>query len=100
MKEIEVDCPCCEAKLLIDVRTQSVLRHSTPDRLDEFGKPVRGDTSKWDAAQERIDRAKNRGTDAFDEALGREKKRAGDLDDLFERARAKVDERKQDLEDS
>lgn len=98
MKEIEVDCPCCEAKLLIDVRSARVLRHSTPDRLDEFGKPIRGDTSKWDAAKERIDRARSRGTGAFDEALGREKKRARDLDDLFDRAKKKVDERKRDLE--
>ena len=80
------------------MRTRSVLRHSLPARLDEFGKPIRGDTSKWDEAEERIERAKSRGTDAFDEALGREKKRATDLDDLFDRARAKVDERKRDLE--
>lgn len=97
MKEIEIDCPCCEARLWVDVLTGKVLRHALPDELDEFGKPRR-DTGRWDAAQGRVSERKARGTDAFDEALSREKGRARDLDDLFDRARKKVDERKQDLD--
>lgn len=99
MKEIEIDCPCCEAKLLVDVRTRTVLRHSTPAELDEFGKPRRGGTAKWDAAAAQIADRKSRGTDAFDAALSKEKERERDLDDLFDRARNKVDERRRELED-
>lgn len=99
MKEIEIDCPCCEARLLVDVRTRTVLRHSMPAELDEFGKPKRGGTAKWDAAAGKIADRKARGTDAFDAALSKEKSRSKELDDLFDRARDKVDERRRDLED-
>lgn len=98
MKELEVNCPCCEAKLLIDVRTQTVLRHTLPDELDEFGKPVQG-TGRWDAAAEKVSERKGRGTDAFDAALSKEKSRVRDLDDLFDRAKSKIDDRKRELED-
>ena len=92
-KEIEVDCPCCESRLLIDVRTRAVLRHAPKERLDEFGKPMK-DASRWDAANEKIGRGSERGKDAFDQALSKEKSRGEDLDDLFDRAKSKVDARK------
>ncbi|MEM9380359.1 MAG: hypothetical protein AAGB93_10465 [Planctomycetota bacterium] len=92
MKEIEIDCPCCESRLLVDVRTQTVLRHTPKVSLDEFGKPVQ-DGARWDAANQTVQERKSRGTDAFDAALDREKSRARDLDDLFQKAKGKVDER-------
>lgn len=97
MKEIKVDCPCCDAKLVIDVRTATVVRHATPDKLDEFGKPLQ-DQGRWDAAVDKITGSKGR-EDAFDSALRKEQSRSGDLDDLFDRARSKVDRRKRELED-
>lgn len=93
MKEIEIDCPCCESRLLIDVRTRTVLRHAPKGGLDEFGKPLR-DASRWDAANEKVGRGGERGRDAFDQALSKEKSRDQDLDDLFDRAKSRVDERK------
>lgn len=100
MKEIKVDCPCCEAKLVIDVRTSTVIRHALPDRVDEFGKPLQ-DQGRWDAAVDKVARSRSRtgGEDAFDSALRKEQSRSRDLDDLFDRARSKVDRRKKDLED-
>lgn len=98
MKEIEIDCPCCEARLLIDVRTQTVLRHTKRAELDEFGKPSK-DGSRWDAAQKKIADASGRGDDAFDAALSREKGREQDLDDLFKRAKTKIDRRKAELDE-
>ena len=98
MKEIEIDCPCCESRLLVDVRTQTVLRHVPKASLDEFGKPVQ-DGGRWDDANKTVQDRKSRGTDAFDAALNREKSRARDLDDLFKKAKDKVDARKQRHDD-
>ena len=92
MKEIQIDCPCCEARLVIDVRTQSVLRHAPKQQLDEFGKP-KLEGHRWDSAQKTVSDRGSRGTDAFDDALGKEKSRGRDLDDLFKKAQDKVDER-------
>jgi len=97
MKEITVDCPCCEAKLVIDVRTATVVRHATPDKLDEFGKPLQ-DQGRWDAAVDKVSGPRP-GADAFDSALRKEQSRSRDLDDLFDRARSKVDRRKRELDD-
>ena len=97
MKEIEVDCPCCDARLLIDVRTRAVLRHTPKAELDEFGKP--GGTAAWDRAQARVTEREGRGTDAFDDALALEQSREKKYDDLFEKAKAKVDDKKKQVED-
>ncbi len=93
MKEIEIDCPCCEARLLIDVRTRTVLRHAAKAELDEFGKPRPGG-QRWDSAHKTVADRKARGTDAFDSAIDREKSRTKDLDDLFAKAKDKIEDRK------
>ena len=98
MKEIEIDCPCCDSRLLVDVRTQTVLRHSPKASLDEFGKPVQ-DGKRWDAAAKTVSDRGARSEDAFNSALDREKSRGRDLDDLFKKAREKVDERTRRHED-
>lgn len=98
MKEVEIECPCCESRLLIDVRTRTVLRHSPKAALDEFGKPVQ-DGKRWDAAAKTVSDREARGEDAFDSALNRERARGRDLDDLFKKAREKVDERTRRHED-
>jgi hypothetical protein len=97
-KQIEVDCPCCDARLLIDVLTSKVLRHSMPEQRDELGKPIL-DEGRWDKAQDRIRaRTSGAGQDKFDAALGREKSRSSDLDDLFKKAKDKLDKREKDLD--
>ena len=97
-KQIEVDCPCCDARLLIDVLTSKVLRHSLPEQRDELGKPML-DEGRWEKAQERIRARKGRaGEDKFDAAIGREKNRSADLDDLFKKAQDKLDQREKDLD--
>jgi hypothetical protein len=92
-KQIEVSCPCCEAQLLVDVRTQKVLRHAPPAQLDETGKPIL-DEGRWDSAVGRVSDRKGRGGDSFDKALGREQSREKDLDDLFSKAKDKIQRRK------
>lgn len=88
-KQVEVQCPCCSTILVVDVRTQQVLRHADPRKLDETGKPVL-DEGRWDTANERVGERKQVGLDRFDDALGRERSRADDLDTLFDKAKKKA----------
>lgn len=92
-KQITVSCPCCEAQLQIDVRTQTVLRHAPPAQLDELGKPIL-DEGRWESAVNRISGSRERTGDKFEQALGREQDREKDLDDLFSKAKDKVQRRK------
>lgn len=91
-KEIEVRCPCCEALLVIDVRTRKVLKHAPKGQLDETGQPVL-DPGRWDQAQARVQGRLGQAQDAFDSALAKEQRRGKDLDALFDAAKRKVDRR-------
>ncbi len=98
MKQIEVTCPCCEAVLQVDVLTQKVMRHAKPSQVDETGKAVL-DEGRWDSAQQTVSDRGERGRDQFEDALGKEKTREGDLDDLFDAAQRKLRERRKRMED-
>ena len=89
-KQIEVLCPCCDHQLLVDVRTGKVLRHAPPQAADETGKPVL-DEGRWDGAVGRVEERRSSG--GFDAALEKELRREDDLDDLFRKAKDKVDRR-------
>ena len=89
-KQIEVLCPCCDHQLLVDVRTGKVLRHAPPQAADEMGKPVL-DEGRWDGAVGRVEERRSSG--GFDAALEKELRREDDLDDLFRKAKDKVDRR-------
>ena len=91
-KEIEVRCPCCEATLVVDVRTRTVLKHAPKASLDETGKPVL-DPGRWDSATRRVQERTGKATDAFDQALAKEQGRKRDLDDLFDAAKKKATRR-------
>ncbi|MCA9000279.1 MAG: hypothetical protein KDB61_00050 [Planctomycetes bacterium] len=91
-KEIEVRCPCCESVLVVDVLTAKVLKHAPKEKLDATGKVVL-DEGRWDSARSKVAGRGQRGGDAFDQALGKEKSRESDLDDLFKKAKEKVDRR-------
>ena len=96
-KQIEISCPCCQERLVVDVRTQKILKHFSPAEVDETGKVVL-DEGRWDSATERVQTRGGRGEDVFDSALGKEKSREKDLDDLFDKARKKIADRKDKLE--
>jgi hypothetical protein len=94
-KQVEVQCPCCSTLLVVDVRTEKVLRHSDPRQLDETGKPVL-DEGRWDTANERVDKREQGGLDHFDAALGKERSREDDLGALFDKAKQKAARRPKD----
>jgi chromatin segregation and condensation protein Rec8/ScpA/Scc1 (kleisin family) len=97
MKQIEVTCPCCETLMVVDVLTQKIMRHAKPGQVDETGKAVL-DEGRWDSAQDKVSKRTERGRDQFENALGKEKTREGDLDDLFDAAQRKLRERRERLE--
>jgi hypothetical protein len=92
MKQIETVCPCCETTLVVDAMTGKVLRHAKPGEVDETGK-MQLDPERWESATERTSSRGRDATEKFEEALGEEKSKESRLDDLFDKAKKKVDER-------
>lgn len=99
IKQIDIACPCCNALLTIDVLTRRVLKHAPPGQVDETGKPVL-DEGRWDVASEKVSGRQDAARNKFDTALGKERSRERDLDDLFEQAKRKAqDDPKEDADE-
>jgi hypothetical protein len=88
-KEAKVECPCCQSRLEIDVRTGTVLRWRKKGETDETGKPVLRE-SDWGTASDKVSKRLGSAADKFDQSLSREKAREKDLDDLFRKASEKL----------
>jgi len=84
-KQIEIDCPHCRTRILVDVRTAQILRSRRPGELDSEGKRVAVE-SDWDDALGRVQGRRAAGDDKLDQALERERNKASRLDDLFRKA--------------
>lgn len=82
-KEIEITCPCCQSRLAVDVLTAKVMRH------EAAGPPATRDT--WASAQDKVRGRTASGTDKLDQALESERGKASRLDDLFRKAKDKLD---------
>lgn len=91
-KQIEVECPCCSTHLTIDVLTRKVMRAVSPAELDETGQPVL-DEGRWDEARERVEERTDGAEDKLESALSEERDKESRLDDLFDKARRKVEDR-------
>jgi len=94
-KQIDVECPCCNTRLTVDVLTRTILRHAPPGQVDETGKQVL-DEERWDTANEKVTGRRSEAADKFDAALGKERTREQDLDDLFEQAKRKAKDEPED----
>jgi len=88
-KQIEIACPCCKSRLLVDVRTGQLLRTLRPEEVDEKGKPVVSERD-WDDALGRVQGRQQSRESRLEEALGRERDKASRLDDLFRKAQEKL----------
>ena len=90
-KQLEIDCPTCSSRILVDVRSEQVLRTRRPQELDSAGKPkvTEGD---WEDALGRVQEREGRRESKLDEALEREKSKSDRLDDLFRQASEKLDD--------
>lgn len=88
-KDVRVECPCCQSRLEIDVRTGKVLRWSKRAEADPSGKPVARE-GDWGEASQRVGKRLSSASDKFDESLQREQTRSRDLDELFRKAKEKL----------
>lgn len=88
-KQIEIACPCCKSRLLVDLRTGKLLRSLRPEELDAAGKPVVGERD-WDQALGRVRERGGESENKLDSALDRERNRSRQLDDLFRKAREQL----------
>jgi len=88
-KQIEIACPCCKSRLLIDVRTGQLLRTLRAEEVDEKGKPVVSERD-WDDALGKVRGRQQTREGKLDEALDRERDKERRLDDLFRKAREKL----------
>lgn len=93
-KQIEVECPCCSTRLVIDVLTRKIMRAVAPSEVDETGKPVL-DESRWDEATDRVEHRTETAQDKLESAITAERDKESRLDDLFDKARKKVEEREE-----
>ena len=82
---------CCESQLEVDARSGKVIRWSRKKELDETGKPVLR-VEDWDEAAERVQKRLGTAADKFESGLDREMSRENDLDDLFRKAKEKLED--------
>lgn len=90
-KQLEIECPCCSTRILVDVRTERIMRTLRPEQLDDAGKPVVQEAD-WDDALGRVQERELQGLDKLTDALEREKNKTNHLDELFQRAQEKLEE--------
>ena len=81
-REIDVTCPCCSARLVVDVRTSQVLK--TVRKEEQEGSPAAAD--RWSAAQDKIRERSQSGHDKLESALEYERKKKDRFDELFKQA--------------
>lgn len=75
--EFEVQCPCCQATLVVDEGLRRVVRHTVPERAD---KP------KLDEAEQILAEAKARRDALFEQSVESERSRSDVLSRRFEEA--------------
>jgi hypothetical protein len=90
-KQLEIACPCCKSRILVDLGTGQVLRTRRPEEYDETGRPL-GSKGDWDQALGRVQGREEGAKSKLEAALDREKRREADLEDLFKKARKRAEE--------
>jgi len=93
-KELELTCPCCSARLWVDVRTGQVLKRQVPAKEGAPG------TSKdaWDSAQDRVRERSVEGSRKLESALDYERTKEARFDELFKKATEKRARKPEDEE--
>ena len=92
-KQLEITCPCCKSRILVDVRTQAVLRTRRPEEHDDTGKPVVGEAD-WSDALSKVKQRSEGAPSKLDAALQNEREKTSRLDDLFKQANEKLRKKK------
>lgn len=84
-RELEVTCPCCSARLVVDVRTAQVMKSVRKETETEATAP----RDPWAAAQDKVRDRTRSGTEKMDSALDYERGKSQRLDEFFKRATEK-----------
>jgi len=84
-KEVEVTCPCCTARLTVDVRTGQVLKRQVPAK-EGAGEPGK---DAWTSAQDRVRERTAEGKRKLESALDYERTKEARFDELFKKATEK-----------
>lgn len=82
-KDFTIECPCCEAKILIDPKTGAVLSHQAPARG--------GRTSSFEEALQADQKRKSEAEDRFAQAIREHENRDELLEKKFKEAFAKAE---------
>jgi hypothetical protein len=91
-KQLEIACPCCATRLLIDVRTGTLLRSRRPEETDDTGKPKVGEKD-WSEALGKVEKRSAEAPSKLDAALAREREKTARFDELFRQAEDKAKKR-------
>jgi hypothetical protein len=81
-KEVALRCPCCDSRIVVDVRTSQILSFAPASKLDAAGRAKEPEQG-WNEAHERAKGKLAEGLDKFESGLKREQQREKDLDDLW-----------------
>lgn len=84
-KQIDVQCPCCAARLTIDVLTAKVMR---TERAEQPG-DGKSKTDKWENAQAQVRERTAKSTDKLESALESERTKEARFEELFRKAKEK-----------
>ena len=81
-REIELTCPCCSARLVVDTRTAQVMKTVRKDEVSGE-KPA---ADRWSSAEAKVRDRSQSGLDKLDSALEYERGKKDRFDDLFKKA--------------
>jgi len=84
-KEIDVTCPCCSARLSVDVRTGQVMKRTLPVKEGAGEAPK----DAWASAQDRVRERTEGGKRKLESALDYERTKEARFDELFKQATEK-----------
>src|SRR5262245_36559431 len=93
LREFEIECPCCQGWILLDLESGEILDHG------KKGEPRRKDRpppKKLEDAFERLKQRQATGDDVFKDAVRAVEKSKQKLDQAFEQAKKKAKERPDD----
>ena len=85
LKEVELTCPCCAARLTVDIRTGQVLKRQDAPKEGAAGEPK----DRWESAQERVRERSLEGNRKMESALDYERTKEARFDELFKQATEK-----------
>ena len=97
VKDFKIRCPMCKGTIVVDARSGKIIRHrEQSEKADDNDAP---DPALFDDALGKVHKFKKEGESQLDDAFTKVSKRRKGLDKLFDGARKKAKDEKDD-EDS